>query len=122
MTGAQRDNMLSDYVAAVENHKVVSPRVEVFYKAHLYCSVEDIYSRGKEFHLPDEVCSFALAWNLVSRRATPSEPIVLPNTNDPNWMDLEVTHNKSHEKGGEWNVGAVRDKTLEAEQEFSLTV
>jgi phage FluMu gp28-like protein len=121
MTGTQRDNMLSDYIAAVENGKVKAPRVEVFYKAHLYCSVEDVYSRGKEFHLPDEVCSYALAWNLMSRRATPSEPIILPSMDDPNWMDHDMQVN--HQRGtGSWTVGAVRNKTAEAEQEFNLMV
>ena len=29
------------------------------------CSVEDIYSRSQEYHLPDEIASMALAWHLV---------------------------------------------------------
>jgi hypothetical protein len=122
MTGVQRDNMLSDYIAAVENDRFVVPRVDIFYKNHLYCSVEEIYSRAKEFHLPDEVCSMALAWNIVSRRAVPSIPIMLPNTNDPNWMDLEVTENKSNDKKTPWNVSVVRDKTQEAIDELDFMV
>lgn len=122
MTGVQRDNMLSEYISAVENDQIRAPRVEVFYKAHLYCSTEDIYSRGKEFHLPDEVCSMALAWNLVSRRTTPAEPLVMPNTQDPNWMELEVRENHSEKRSGSWSVGAVRNKSQEAEQEFNIMV
>lgn len=122
MSGEKRDNMLSDYISAVENDKVRAPRVNEFYKAHLYCSVEDVYSRGKEFHLPDEVCSYALAWNLVSRRATPSEPILLPNTSDPNWMEKEMANNGQSRTGSPWTVGAVRNKSAEAEQEFTLMV
>jgi hypothetical protein len=122
MTGVQRDNMLSDYIAAVENDRFVVPRVDIFYKNHLYCSVEEIYSRAKEFHLPDEVCSMALAWNIVSRRAVPSIPIMLPNTNDPNWMDLEVRENKSADKKTPWNVSVVRDKTQEAIDELDFMV
>jgi hypothetical protein len=122
MTGVQRDNMLSDYIAAVENDRFLVPRVDIFYKNHLYCSVEEIYSRAKEFHLPDEVCSMALAWNIVSRRAVPSIPIMLPNTNDPNWMDLEVQENKSNDKKTPWNVSVVRDKTQEAIDELDFMV
>jgi hypothetical protein len=122
MTGEKRDNMLSEYINAVENDKVRAPRIDSFYKAHLYCSVEDIYSRGKEFHLPDEVCSMALAWNLVSRRVTPSLPIMMPNSGDPNWMDQGMRRNEQSKSRGSWNVSEVRNKTLEAEQEYDLMV
>lgn len=123
MTGAQRDNMLSEYISAVENDQFRVPRVEDFYKAHLYCSVEDIYSRGKEFHLPDEVCSMALGWKLISRRAPVVEPITFGRTGEPNWMEKEVKENKAadREPSG-WDVGGVRNKTQEAEQAFSLMV
>jgi hypothetical protein len=123
MTGAQRDNMLSEYISAVENNKIVSPRINSYYKAHLYCSVEDVYSRGKEFHLPDEVCSMALAWNLVSRRAVAVQPMVLPNSQEPNWMEKEMEQNHASSRtGSSWNIGGVQNKTAAAEQEFTLMV
>lgn len=93
MTGAQRDDMLSEYVAAVERGKLSSPKIESFYKANLYCSVEDLFSRSKEFHLPDEVCSAALAWRVVSDRFPGTLPIGLPKT-DQNWMAKAVEENK----------------------------
>lgn len=93
MTGAQRDDMLSEYVAAVERGKLSSPRIESFYKANLYCSVEDMFSRAKEFHLPDEVCSAALAWRVVSDRFPGTLPVGLPKT-DTNWMATAVEENK----------------------------
>lgn len=120
MTGEKRDNMLSEYINAIENGKVRAPRVMSFYKAHLYCSVEDIYSRAKEFHLPDEVCSMALAWHLVSRRVGAAEPMVLGNLEDPNWMDREMQNNSETQKNGSWNIGAVKNKTKEAETEYNL--
>jgi hypothetical protein len=123
MTGEKRDNMLSEYISAVENDQVRSPRIQSFYKAHLYCSVEDVYSRGKEFHLPDEVCSMALAWNLVSRRVVPADPFVIASTMDPNWMEKEMRENHASTRTkSPWNVGAVSDKTQEAEAEFNLMV
>lgn len=123
MTGEKRDNMLSEYINAVENDQVRAPRTMSFYKAHLYCSVEDVYSRGKEFHLPDEVCSMALAWHLVSRRIPATTPIMLGNTNDPNWMEKDMMENHASDRGNSnWTVGMVRNKSQEAEQEFSLTV
>jgi hypothetical protein len=118
MTGAKRDNMLSEYVAAVENDKVRAPRIQSIYKATLYCSVEDLYARGKEFHLPDEVCSAALAWHLVNKRAVAADPLVLPSDDDKNWFARELEHNKTS-KRSDW-VGQVRRK--DEEFEFSLMV
>ena len=122
MTGAQRDNMLSEWVSAVENDRLVAPRVNSFYKAHLYCSTEDMFSRGKEFHLPDEVCSMALMWHLVSRRALPVSPLVLPNTLEPNWMDKEMSENHASERQGSWMAGEVVNKSEQAAREFNLMV
>lgn len=125
MTGAKRDNMLTEYINAVENDKVRSPRVDSIYKAHLYCSVEDIYSRAKEFHLPDEVCSSALAWHLVAKRAWPASPLVLPNSDDPNWMVRQIEHNvqndRSERKTSWRTTGDVQRKT-HPENEISLMV
>lgn len=69
MSGAKRDEMLYDYIAAVENGRVVAPRVREFYRATLYASTEDMFSRGKEFHLPDEICSMALGWRKIDQMA-----------------------------------------------------
>lgn len=124
MTGEKRDNMLSEYISAVENDRVRAPRINSFYKAHLYCSVEDVYSRGGEFHLPDEVCSMALGWRLVSRRIPAVDPWVLKSNEDPNWMGKEMANNGQTTRiGSQWTVeGVVRNKTQEAEEEFSLMV
>ncbi len=122
MTGANRDNMLSEYISAVENGRWRVPRIQSFYKAHLYCSVEDIYSRGKEFHLPDEVCSMALANKLVSNRVNSGVPIAFPHV-DTNWMRKEMEENKdSQRQPSGWDVGGVRDKTKESEATMSLMV
>ena len=92
MAGRDRDNMLSEYVAAVERGQIRAPRMQTMYKEHLYCAVEDLYARGKEFHLPDSVCSAALAWKLVSHKFPAVEPLGLPK--GKNWMEEHVEHNK----------------------------
>lgn len=116
MTGAKRDNMLSEYVNAVEQGKVRSSRIESAYKATLYASVDDLYSRAKEFHLPDEVCADALAWHLVNKRAVAVDPMVIPNSKDPNWMEHQVTHNRGKERQSPWNHGLVKRKDEEASE------
>jgi hypothetical protein len=105
MSGQSRDNMLSEYVSAVENNRVAYPKFKTNYIAHKYTRVGDLYGRGKDFHLPDEVCSLALAWKVVKRQGfaggeavtiardmvpTRSEALFLPeekrkgaNTEDP---------------------------------------
>jgi hypothetical protein len=120
MTGAQRDNMLSEYVAAVENDKVRAPRIDSIYKGHLYCSTEDLYSRGKEFHLPDEVCSSALAWKLVSTRAIAAEPSVIASTGDTGWFGRQMENNVER-RTTPWATGDVTRKNTN-EGEFSLMV
>src|SRR5215831_9535500 len=123
MTGMNRDNMLSEYISAVENDRWLVPRVTSFYKQHLYCSVEQIYARGKEFHLPDEVCSMALVWREVSKRAVPTMPIMLPATDDPTWIREEMEYNRdAKRKAGSWVVGQVENKSSKAAQDYDLLV
>lgn len=93
MTGAQRDDMLSEWVAALERGKAKGPRIESIYKAHKYASVEDLFSRAKEFHLPDEVCAAALAWRVVGDRFPGVLPIGMPKK-EQTWMGEAVEQNK----------------------------
>lgn len=71
MSGRQRDDMLTEYIAAVERGDLVAPRVESAYAEHKYASNEDIYGRGQGSHLPDTVCAFALSWHMRKKKLTP---------------------------------------------------
>jgi hypothetical protein len=123
MQGIQRDNMLSEYVSAIENDKWRAPRIPVFYKNHLYASVENLYARGKEYHLPDEICSMALGWRMVSKRAVPAQPIVIPSDHDPTWMEREMAENRDAKRSpGQWVVGGVQNKSQQTMEELDLTV
>lgn len=81
MTGRARDDMLSEYVNAVEKESFRFPKIETAYSAHKYCSLEDLYGRGKDTHLPDEVCAAALASFQQDRNPVVSVP-ALDITND----------------------------------------
>jgi len=123
MTGAQRDNMLSEYVSSIENHRWLAPRVPTFYKSHLYASVDMLYARGKEFHLPDEICSMALCYRLVSKRAVPAQPLVVASDNSPTWIEDEMRNNKdAKRKPGNWTVGSVENKSLQVAEDLDLMV
>jgi len=98
MAGRERDDMLSEYVTGVENGKIVAPRIGSMYRDHLYASVEDLYSRGKDYHLPDSVCSAALAWKLVSHKFPVVSPVGLPRT-DTTWMARQIEQGTEHLHG-----------------------
>jgi hypothetical protein len=95
MVGRERDDLLSEYVAAVERGDVVAPMVKSAYTAHLYCTVEDLYYHREYYssHLPDEVCSFALAWHLAKRNVM-AAPSVVPRNNDPSAMMSDMLGTK----------------------------
>jgi hypothetical protein len=78
MTGRQRNEMLTEYIAAVERELIIAPRVTSAYTAHKYASFESIYNIGKDSHLPDEICAFALAWLASGRKTTGVAPILMP--------------------------------------------
>lgn len=119
MVGEVRANMLSNFVNAVERDKVRALQINTAYLAHKYCSVEDMYRSGQEFHLPDEVCSFALAWHLVSRRPVAADPIVIPH-DDENYLDKGWRTNSNPRKDTPWVAGNVRRKTEQDEISFMV--
>jgi hypothetical protein len=95
MVGRERDDMLTEYVSAVENDMIRAPRVETFYRAMKYCSVDDMYRKGNEFHLPDEVCSGALAWKACSNNYPNVTPMGFPKQ-ESTWIDRQFQHNTEH--------------------------
>lgn len=104
MTGRQRNEMLTEYIAAVERGLVKVPRVTSAYSAHKYASFESIYNIGTNVHLPDEICSFALAWLGTGRKAQMAGPITLPRMGqyerDEDIPALYVPGSPWHDIGG----------------------
>ena len=82
-----------------------------------------IYARGKEFHLPDEICSMALCYRLVSKRAIPAQPVVIPGDHGPTFIEEEMKQNKdAQRKPGAWVVGSVQNKQEQVAEEIDLMV
>jgi hypothetical protein len=65
MVGNARKDLLTNYVAAIEDGAFVAPRIEYMYNEHLYADVNDLYGSG---HLPDSVAAAALAYTGVTQR------------------------------------------------------
>lgn len=64
LVGRSRSDMLSEYIAAVENSDIVSPFIRFLESEHRYASVDDVYGNG---HLPDTIAAMALAVKAAGR-------------------------------------------------------
>lgn len=91
------------------------------YREHLYCSVEDLYAKGKDFHLPDSVCSAALAWKLVSHKWPVVAPVGTPKA-DITWMSRAIDHNTEFLDGkNAWRPEGEVSSTETEDISWSLT-
>lgn len=63
--GRKYDDLMTEYIAAVERGDLIAPHIRHPYTEHKYASMDAIY--GSE-HMPDTVCAFALAYR-ASKRA-----------------------------------------------------
>ena len=78
MSGQKRYDMLSEYVGAIERGYFQMPRIPSLYSSHKYCRTGDLYSGAtKDYHLPDEVCSLALAWHAGKTYSGMGDPITV---------------------------------------------
>lgn len=72
MVGRDRQDLLSEYIAAIEKGELVWPRddsnpaLAAAYSEHKYATRDDVYKGAKDgsgkFHLPDTISAGALAW------------------------------------------------------------
>lgn len=119
MAGTKRADMLSEFVASIENDMWRIPRVLTKpYTEMKYCRVGDLYSTAQEFHLPDTVCSLALAEHMSRRMWAQVGPVVV--TKDPahhnKYQKMFEPHSDQieHETVGE--AGVVRIRSVEPDQ------
>ena len=59
MTGKPRNDLLIDYIAAVEKGRIIAPRISLAYDEHRYATNEDLFTT--QGHLPDTMAALALA-------------------------------------------------------------
>ena len=70
MTGRQRRELFISYIAALEHQKLKMPRLELFYREHKYCNVDDLFGNG---HPPDTVVACALAYHAFRTGRAPGD-------------------------------------------------
>ena len=80
MAGRRRQDMFSDYIAAIEHGAIKSPRIEFAHKEHLYVTLEDLYKPSG--HPPDTFVAGALAWFRRHRMATMVPPVSFGKSSD----------------------------------------
>lgn len=64
MAGRRRQEIFSEYVAAIERGEILHPRIKFAYDEHKYCRLEDLYGGGVTAHPPDSVVAGSLAYSL----------------------------------------------------------
>lgn len=58
--GRERDALYTEYVAAIEHHDLVYPRIDYAFDEHRYVTPEALYTSAG--HVPDSIVAGALAW------------------------------------------------------------
>lgn len=113
MTGDKRAAMLSEYVNAVERPGTFAfPKIPSAHIAHKYAQVGDLYSSSKEYHLPDEVCSLALAFYRAERSVPVASPILVPRAHETNRYAKVFDTPTENRVEGEVSSSAEADRSM----------
>ena len=65
MSGQTRADIFTDYIAAIENTAIVSPKIQYCESEHRYCTNEDLKGKG---HPPDSFVAGAMAYRASQRK------------------------------------------------------
>jgi phage FluMu gp28-like protein len=69
MAGRNRNDMVTNYISALENRFFKTPRLKHPYEEHKFASVDDLYNGSSKAHLPDSIAAAALAYSLKNNAA-----------------------------------------------------
>lgn len=81
LAGRHREVIFNEYISAIEDGNVLSPRIEWLYFEHLYVRGEDLFKPGG--HPPDSFVAGALAWsarNVKRRRSAAVRTVTKPRS------------------------------------------
>jgi hypothetical protein len=122
MTGEKRDALLSEYVSGLERGDFLFPKLPSMYLSHKYCRVGDLYSRTQEYHLPDDVCSAALAYRASRRYGQPVSPIGIAKSKEPNKYEKMFSVRNTEITVEAAVAGEVRQLTSGRDTDYNLTL
>ena len=100
LVGRFRNDLISNYIKAVESGEIEAPRIDHIYKEHKFATRDDIYGGG---HLPDSICAMALAWHAANFRGTTWQSLRnLGRVEQPKgrWGDLSRTEQPARNRWG----------------------
>lgn len=84
MAGRARNDMITNYVSALENGLIKTPRIQYAYEEHKFASVDDLYNGTSKAHLPDSIAAGALGWSQRNTWAMDfAEPTVMTRPASP---------------------------------------
>lgn len=84
MAGRVRNEMITEFVQAVENGDLLAPRVKSVYDDCRFVTPENLYNIGPSAHLPDSIASMALAWTVrKATQNTVAEPVSITRESSP---------------------------------------
>lgn len=63
LNGQGRATIFTDYISAIEDGRIVYPRIQRAYDEHRYATMEDLFGKG---HPPDSFVAGAVAWHVRS--------------------------------------------------------
>ena len=69
LVGRDRQDLLTDYVGAIERGEVIFPMITWMHGEHKFATVQDLYGTAGQGHAPDSVVAGALAWHLAVPRS-----------------------------------------------------
>lgn len=99
MTGDKRAKLLSDYVNAIEKVTWELPKMlKAMYLEHKYCRTGDLYSNAQEYHLPDTLCSAALAEYAATKVRAIAAPEVVPRDDTPSKFAAQFSNSTDEDK------------------------
>lgn len=64
MAGRVRNDMITNYISAIEQGLIIGPRITYAFDEHRYATPDDLYNGSSTAHLPDTIAAGALAWSL----------------------------------------------------------
>lgn len=62
MVGRDRHDLLTEYIAAIEDGMIESPLIDYMQSEHKFASHDDVFNSGPGLHLPDTISAGALAY------------------------------------------------------------
>ena len=103
-------------------HGEPEPELTTVYISHKYCRVGDLYSRTQDYHLPDDVCSLALAYR-ASRKYGPAVTMLgVPKTKEPNKYEKIFAPRDEPTVVSAESAGEVRRVSNDPNETYTLTM